>query len=609
MRATLFSGCLLLACHHAPTSGGPRSTNPAVPSPTPSNAFEVTLDWKPEETSAPAGFWLRIKSPNAIVPRLVKLAADPTLRGFEDLRALTGIVLGGELSALIDLDAPISLVFARKDKDNFSVVGAAHPTNEAAFAPAKLGEKLRPLGPGRWEIRPGDGGEKLRCELWHAAAPVGYRILCGARGEEIAPHAPFLLGQLEKSPPTADASVGSAHFPLNESFAKRQREREAEPGAKPATNGESEFIDSWTRATLNAQSMAVDLEFLQQDIELALAFDYAETDVSPAVRSWLGRTPEPLPRQFWQTLDLSPFAIANAGTDEATMKEFLSDPAVSGLFTSLNRTCGISPEVSERMLNAMGGFIPERLRFTMSMGGTLTPPARDSAASPSKRSKSVANGWMLLGYAGSGENYLKGLAVLEDASKAKPARVSEKGSPSARWTRLTKLPSDLPPESVAVRQDCPDKSSFFTWVLPTRDWIWMLSARSESQMLAHARGLLPSLREPPPAANDADPAAPLERERPLMEMRLSLAALKEISGSAMRDIEVSTLPFGGSSRISVSVTGKRQPLAGKPAVSVRIATRWSPAATADMVELFKRAKSDSDKPKSEDDKGPGAKVR
>lgn len=599
----------MLACHHAPTSSAPRSTTAAAPSPPPPNPFEVTLDWKPEETSAPPGFWLRLKSPNAIVPRLAKLAADPTLRGFEDLRALTGIVLGGELSALIDLDAPISLVFARKDNDKFTVVGAAHPTNEAQFAPAKLGEKLRPLGPGRWEIRPGDGGEKLGCELWHAAPPVGYRILCGARGEEIAPHAAFLLGQLERSPPTTDASFGSAHFPLNESFVKRQREREAEPGAKPSINGESELIDTWKRATLNAESMAVDLEFLQHDIELALAFDYAESDVSPAVRSWLETRPEPLPRQFWQTLDLSPFAIANAGTDEATMMQFLSDPAVSGLFKSLNRTCGISPAVSERMLNAMGGFIPERLRFTMSMGGTLTPLARDSAASPNKRSKSVANGWMLLGYAGSGENYLKGLAVLEEASKAKPAGIPGKGPSPARWTRLAKLPSDLPTESVAVREDCADKSSFFTWVLPTRDWIWMLSARSESQMLAHARGLLPSLREPPPVVNDADPAAPHEREPPLMEMRLSLAALKEMSGSAMRDIELSTLPFGGSSRISVSVTGKRQSLAGKPRVSVRIATRWSPAATADMVELFKRAKRESDKPKSEDDKVPNTKVR
>jgi hypothetical protein len=596
----------MLACNHAPTTAAPSSAPAAaVPAPAP-NPFEVTLDWKPEETSAPAGFWLRLKSPNTVVPRVVKLTADPRLRGFEDLRPLAAIVLGGELSALIDLDAPLSMVLARKGSDNFAVVAAAHPTNEAQFVPAKLGDKLRPLGLGRWEIRPSDGGEKLRCELWHAAAPVGYRILCGVRREDIAPHAPFLLGQLEKRPPTADATVGAAHFPLNESSAKH--EREAKPGAKPDTNGESEFFDRWARAAMNAQSVAFDLDFLQQDIELAIAFDYAESDVSPGVRSWLGKAPEPLPRQFWQTLDLSPVAIANAGTDETTMKELLSDPAVAGLLTSFNRNCGISPEVSERMLNAMGGFIPERLRFTMAMGGTLSSSARERSATPSKNGKTAANGWLLLGYAGSGESYLKGLAVLEEASKAKATIASSKRAPTTRWTRVTKVPSDLPTESVVVRQDCADKSTSFAWVLPASDWIWMVSAQSEAQMLAQARRVLPTLREAPAASNDTEQAAAAGHEPPLMEMRLSLAALKETSNSSMQDLELSTLPFGGSSRVAVSVTGRTKLVAGKPLVSVRVTSRWSPAAAADLVELVKQAKSESDKTKSEGREAPGTQL-
>ena len=57
----------------------------------------------------------------------------------------------------------------------------------------------------------------------------------------------------------------------------------------------------------------------------------------------------------------------------------------------------------------------------------------------------------------------------------------------------------------------------------------------------------------------------------------------------MRDLELNTLPFGGSSRISVRVTGKANQFAGKPVVSLRVTSRWSPAATADIVELIKRA--------------------
>lgn len=579
----------MVACNHASTTSAPRNATAAATRAPAPNPFEVTLDWKPEETSAPAGIWLRLKAPNAVVPRIVKLAADPTLRVFEDVHALTGLVLGGELSALIDLDAPISIVLARGGDHHYAVAGAAHLANEAQFAPTKLGEKLHPLGPGRWEIRPSDGGEKVRCELWHVAAPVGYRILCGAKGEEIAPHAPFLLGQLEKTPPRADASVGSAHFPLHESFANQQRERDAEPGANADSNDGSELVERWARAIVNAESMALDVAFLEQDIELALAFDYAESDVSPAVRSWLGKTPEPLPRQFWQTLDLSPVAIANAGMEESTVTQLMSDPAVAELFTCLNRTCGISPEVEERMSKAMGGFVPERLRFTMSLGGTLGAAAREGTANAKSRRKSAANGWMLVGYAGSGENYLKGFAVLEESSKVKPSGATSKAARAAHWTRLAKVPADLPPESVIVRQDCADKSTWFSWVLPAPDWIWMLSAQSEAQLLAQARRVLPSLREAPPASNDTEQAAAPVGEPALMEMRFSVAALKETFSSSLHDLELNTLPFGGSSRVAVKVTGKTDQIAGKPVVSLRVTSRLSPTATADIVELIKRA--------------------
>ncbi|HET9932335.1 MAG TPA: hypothetical protein VFQ35_16640 [Polyangiaceae bacterium] len=590
-RASLLSTCLVLGCAPAPSQSAPKAPTSAASPSRPPNPFETTLDWKPEQTTAPAGFWFRIKSPNAILPRLVKLAADPTLRGFSDLRALAGITLGGELSALVDLDAPITVVMAR-DANDFTVVAAAHPSNGAQFAPEKLGDKLKPLGPARWEIEPGDGGEKFHCELWHVAAPVGYRVLCGLKGTDFAAHAPFLLGQLEKTPPSADATVGSSHFPLAESIAKQQRERAADSEA----NVESESIGRWLQSFAKAESVAFDLDFVHDDVELAVEFDYAEADTSPAVRAWITKTPEPLPPQFWQTLDVSPVALASAGVDEATMKDLLSSPVVSELLASLNRANGVTPEVATEMLNAMGGLIPNRLRFTMSMGGTLPSSTRQGekrASGPFKSSK-AANGWMLLGYAGSGERYLKGLAVLEQASKAKH-RSANSNAAAPRWTRLAKVPGDLPPSSVIFRQDHAGKSTWFTCVLPGTDWIWILSAASEQQMLAQVRRVLPSLDAPAPR-DDTEHAA-FGAAPPLMMMSSSLAALKEVSGSSMHDLELSTLPFGGSSRILVGVTGKTKQVAGKAVVTLRVASRWSPPAMADMVELFKRTKSESERAK------------
>ncbi len=587
MRASLVSGCLVLSCAHAPPAAKKPAT--AVAAPPPSNPFDVTVDFKPDQTAVPPGMWFRIKSPNLIVPRIVEMMGDPTLRGFSDLRAFVGLAIGSELTSLIDFDAPFSFVAPREpDETNRSVVGVAHLTDEAHFAPEKLGVKLDALGPGRWHIQARGAGKDVRCELWHVAAPVGYRIVCGFEGADLVSRAPFLLGQLEKTPLKADAIAVSTNYPLGPSLAYRQRppEKDHDANAEAADSPEHELLGELAKA----ESIEFELTFFEHDAELAVQLNYTESDTSPTVRAWLGKPPAPFPPQFWQTLDLFPIAVGNTGTDEATTKEFLSLPAVAGFLESLNIVGGVSPELAAEMLAASGQFIPERLRFTMGVAGPmpyLTRKARARVSGNRKAAKAAQRYSMLMGYAGSGENYLKGMDVLVQASKNKPAAGS-KEPPAARWFRINTVPRDLPGESALFREECPDKSAWYTWVLPTADWVWVMSATNELDLLGQVRRALPSLQQ---TANPSErAAAALGADTPLIGMALSLAAVETTYGW-LSDYDVATLPFGGSSRVFVSVSGRSTQVAGKPGVAARIASRWSPAATADLAELIKRAVS------------------
>ncbi|HWA77696.1 MAG TPA: hypothetical protein VG937_35415 [Polyangiaceae bacterium] len=196
----------LISCAHPPPA--PVSAPAPVAAPAKPDPFAVTAEWKPEAAEAPEAFWVRIKSPAQLLPRALKLAADPSLMGFSDLKAMAGLLLGGELSALIDFDAPMTVVFVKAaNKQNPPFVTAVQLNDVAHFAPQRLGEKLQPVGPGRWELVFEDLTHDLRCELWHAAAPIGYRIVCGANDEEIARNAPFLL-DLAKQPLTLRRATG-----------------------------------------------------------------------------------------------------------------------------------------------------------------------------------------------------------------------------------------------------------------------------------------------------------------------------------------------------------------------------------------------------------------
>jgi len=561
-RVGLILGCWAVGCAHAPPQAAVKA-QPAAPAPP--NPFELTVEFKAEAIQAPAGFLLRIKSPTATLPRALKLSGDPTLRGFSDPRALAGLALGGELATLIDFDAPMDVLFEPGSASGTSLVGVARVADEARFAPSKLGSELRAVSPGRWQIRPSDGGEKVQCELWHVAAPVGFRILCGQDAADIARTAPFLLEQLEKQPLLADA-----RFELPRALLTPQQ-------AQP--NAEDSGVQELNRALgkrwgAHADTIAVNLKWLEQDVELGIEVDFAAADTSAAFQGWLGGAKAALPRQLFQVLDSSPIALGFAGTDDAMMKQLLSDSEGPFLefLKDVNQGEGITPELAERMTRAAGSFIPERCRFTLSLGGPLAPLLPKKQLRPPSRSQPAKNAgstWLLAGLAGPGARYQAALDVLFEES---------------RYVRLAK-PTDLPPESILFRGGSAQSGTWFAWVLPTPEWVWLLGAVSQRDLLAQARRLLPSLREreTPSGAEPAEFGA----EPPLLALSFSLAALKETFGDLMADHDVAALPFGGSTRVFARMTGKRVAGGPRPLLALDLWTRWSPAAITDLVELIR----------------------
>jgi hypothetical protein len=469
VRSGWLVACVLLSCAHPAREAAVK----ALPSPAiPADPFAQTVNWRAEELAPPKGMWLRVKSPATALPRILKIAKDPWLRGFADIRAIAGLLLGHELTGLIDFDAPMDVLMRRRSEDS-GIVVAGHFVNDAGFRPDKLGLELLPVSPGRWQIRPSHYAGTLRCELWHAPAPIGYRILCGDAADELARAASFLLGRLARQPLTSDARAVSSDYPLADRFRDRTGgAQKVDSNEKSAQNDPAEdFVPSFAKA----ESIAFDLNFLEQDIELGVELSFLAPDTSAAFRSWLG-APQPLPRQFWQVLDFAPVTVAFTGTDEHTAQQLLDDEA--GLLRpllELDDAAGVTPALRDRVLQAMGGLIPERLRFTVSSGGSgsVVRTASNSAALAAKRTATPLRGarWLLLGLAGAGERYQAGLDVLFDASQAKSATKASSGaSTKPSFVRIRERPAGLPAESTLFRVGS-GNDPCFGWVLPTADWI------------------------------------------------------------------------------------------------------------------------------------------
>ncbi|MGC4092783.1 MAG: hypothetical protein QM756_33850 [Polyangiaceae bacterium] len=291
----------------------------------------------------------------------MKLAADPTLRGFGDPRAVAGLVLGGELTSLIDFDAPVDVLFLPSPSERPSMVGVARPVNAAQFDPRKLGEMLRPLAPGRWQLHPADGGEQLRCELWHVKPPVGYRVLCGLVAQGIEQAAPFLLGKLAVTESVADARVEMSQAFFKDAIAATPAS-EPEPApdgtASSARERGRQLGKRWVESIAEAESIALNVQLSDENVELGLELDYDAKRASPLFQRWLlsSASQPALPPQFWQVLDESPIAFVSATTDAETTKQ-LTAYTGSSLGTLLSESlaeAGTTVEDLQRM-QAAGG--------------------------------------------------------------------------------------------------------------------------------------------------------------------------------------------------------------------------------------------------------------
>ncbi|MFZ5890846.1 MAG: hypothetical protein ACOY0T_07335 [Myxococcota bacterium] len=571
--------CFVLSCAQPPPLNGSK-TPAASLAPTP-DPFQATIDWNPDQISEPNGGWFRVKAPATVLPRLLLLSGDPSLRGFSDLRTLAGLTLGGQLASLIDFDAPIDLLVSSAEEQPW-MVGAARVANADGFEPKKLGEALRPLSRGRWEIHPDDGGENLRCELWNVAPPVGYRVLCSKEQDEITRAAPFLLGRLAKEPLASDARLEIPRA----MFAKHLKPQDQDA---TSTDPGARLGRSWIESLSEAQRLAVDVKLLEQDVELGIAFEYLADGKSPLLEAWLGEpNKEPLPAQFWPLLDQASIAFASAGTDPQTAKAAAgSSGTAAQIFEELTVSSGIPRELLARMTRELGDVFPHRYRFVFFQSGAL-PGLRSNSA---KANAGNANSWMLLGLAGSGDRYKAGLNVLLEASKRAPvARGPSKNPPQARFVLVNKRFPDLPNESFIYRSETPTGTTYFTWVLPSADWVWLLSARSERQLLDQARALLPKLRDP--VAPDKEQVALFGDKPPLLALSVSLAGWQNLDTKSLSKVDLTTLPFGGSARIFARANGERRQRESGATFSLELWSRWSPAAIADIVALIKlRAKA------------------
>jgi len=558
---------VLLGCVSCGASGGKPVERPAPRVAPVAETSEVERHPYAElvEPAAPSaavspGAWLQIGNAARLVSLLPsQVQAQPSLQPFRDVTTLARGALGADIASVIDLAQPLDVaVSIPQPHQEPALVVAFRLRAPDAIERGQAGLTLRRVVPGMWLIGDrsspalegpappsDDEGEDeaeedrgelpesepssppLTCVLAHAGAPVGFRVLCGARLENVQRAAPFLLRELPRS--TADVQLelgGPAYRALIEQGVATVKAK-AEGPMEAQSSGEKfgEQVGLAIVETLGAhERVSLSLRLGSAGAELQLDVAFPDSPLTQGLQRWaLSAQKQRLPGSFGLLPSDHGLAFSFVGLGQDTTRSFLST-ALGTIMTDTAQEFVVPASQQRELIEAFRGIVPADAHVSLAMGAdvdaieaALTSRAvvqADSARTPLtaasiKALQEAFGGWVTIGLDVSPKPYLAAVERLLRAD-ALPMRrragmprksseredsdlvrrpVSTRGLPSGTIHVLEKV---RPAKTYLSTFDKPPILPYDAhWlVVPDGPRVWIVIARSEAGAGARALALL-----------------------------------------------------------------------------------------------------------------------
>lgn len=504
-----------------------------------------SLDAAPE----PDGVWLHFHSPSELWKRVPLLARD--FSAFSPLKsAMANEVMPPDVAAVVDLSQPVDVAWPMDP--SVRPVWAFRLRSEQALQHGATGLTLRRTSPGVWDIgsvvaappedetAPETSGEAEadvdsgepeswepepestpRCRLFHAPAPVGYRVLCAMGGLDgldqsraflLEPARTTALAELhvEVAGPSYAAlrSAAAARMSLSSSF------RSDTPLDKTRITG---LVGGVGKALLEHERVSLDVSFAGERARAQVELAYPKQLGSARFQSWLALVSQAkLPATAAHLPADAGFALAFAGLGVDNTAYLFSE-----VTAQLDDEHIIEPKQLAELGAAMAGVVPADGHFALAFGAdadaalsALTHDAvriADDADRPLgtaaiARLNEALSGWTVLGLDVPPQKYLAAVQRLFSRRNLKLRYKPGKAPPpdnTSSEQRALPAPRGLPKDTVHWVERSRKKSNrsehaapapldFDRHVLfvPDDARVWIVISRSEGVAAQRARELL-----------------------------------------------------------------------------------------------------------------------
>ncbi|HEX2672569.1 MAG TPA: hypothetical protein VHM25_16920 [Polyangiaceae bacterium] len=595
---------------------------------------------------APNGvlLWLRVPAPGRDIPLLGTLLGVGSM--FEPSEVASR-QLGPALSRAIDWSKPVDLTTAGLDDGPMRVALAAGIVDPTTFFGQVSGEfAVVHASQGRFQLvpkaksRPGAFG----CELWHAAPPVGARLICATQSELIDQQGEFLMAaartRVDHSNVHAELPGQAARELLRKSSAQQaSKHRASDDSAYAAGQAMGEqWISDWVR---DSSGFSWDLTLRRDSLELSQEMGFSRSDswFSTALAGRTGPT-QTVPDAFWRLPNDSDAALYFEGAEPEPMRR----QAASLIHTlrvamDANDEFESPPDRLDQFEHTFARLILRGGAFELAYGRDLNQAARALAEAAEhaadrgpragsldpalKKAQARLGAWGLLGIEDDSRAYLQALRdalrFATDKTQQPRKKNTKPSSPSpSNWTFAElplAAPAGLPADALhfvarsepdakylasKAKPAAPAPSVYHLIAVPDApQHLWLAIASDEALAIAKLRALLSP--EPSKTLAASDELRQLAKQ-PLAGLGFaSLAGLNGFDLSAESKDKVRSsrailkqlwgLPKHGSTRMPLWIT-RAQGSASQRRIAYNV--RFTPDAIADLLAIFMTPDSEAE---------------